>query len=266
MAFNNNNFNNNTIFKPSTDGCALFSGDRMLRVSYYDTLLKIEIRYRNAEGKFPKPANFESEISIILSATQAASVVGYFEKLTEKLIEFRENPQPGKKWSFAVPVTNAATGVTKALEFSTGDLGTDGTYSPEVTLHMATNEEGKHSASHVFKTTNSKVLINYDGGNGNIEVIDEFPQLVILMNIFHTFIESYGKAAVHFAKSPSGASLSRISSAIDRIAYQVGVPVKQDNYAGNNNGGYQRNQSTNLSNVSIQPQNASLSEIMDFPY
>lgn len=270
--FNGNQANNTgySIFKPSTDGCVLFNEDRMLRIAYYDSTMKIEIRVKNGEGKYPRPANPADEISVVLQATQIASICRSFTTFIEKLEQMESDLRNGSAstdtcYTFAIPI-GSTVGTSKVLEFSTGVPTAEG-LRPEITIHMNINENRMPAASYTFRTQSGKVMINYNGGKTpeKTDFIYEYPQFVLIMQIFHNFIEQYGKATLHFSKTKQSEDLVRMVDVIDRIAMQMGVPVKQHVSTGYN---YNRGQNAtnNLNNVAIQPVQATLSDIVDNPY
>ena len=258
---NNSNF---SVFKPYTDGCSIFSGDMMMRVSYYDTTMKIEFRQRNSEGKFPKPA-VENEIAVILNCEQVVQIVNCLDKFFIPALErYMDDIRAGRDcsnqiFSFAVPIYTKTT--SKAFEISTGKATPNG-YLPEFKLHINVGEDRKPEKTFVFKTSAAKILITNGKGLDADDIIinEDYPQFVLMVNIFHSFVENIGKAALHCSKTKASENLAHMGDVIDRIAMQLNVPVKQQYQ----NSGYNRsqNQATQLNNVSIAPQQAELGDII----
>ena len=250
-----------SVFKPNTDGLTMFSGDTMIRISYYDTAMKIELRLRNpdpnASSKFIKPAKLEDEIAVSLTteaATALSDAIGkYFVPELEKRADILKNSpdaMPTKPFSIALPTSSAGN---KVIEISTGTTSID----PIITLHLDINEDRVPGRSVSFQTKGTKVLVNYNGGKGDIEFIESMPQFILFMNALHIFVESAGKAACHFNKTRETAHMVDV---LDRIAMQMGIPVQR---ALNTTGYAPKNAQVNQVNpTTVNYTNANLSDIM----
>lgn len=250
-----------SVFKPNTDGLTMFSGDVMIRVSYYDTSMGIEMRLRNpdpnAPNKFIKPAKLEDALSVSLTAEAATSLsdaIGrYFVPELERRVDIlKNNPDamPTKPFSIGLPTNTAGN---KVIEISTGINSID----PIITLHLDINEERIPGRSISYQTKGTKVLINYNGGKGDVEFVDSVPQFILFMNALHIFVESAGKAACHFNKTRETAHMVDV---LDRIAMQMGIPVQR---ALNTTGYAPKNAQVNQVNpTTVNYTNANLSDIM----
>lgn len=248
------------VFKPSTDGLAMFSDDRMLRISYYDTTMKIEIRAKNpdpnATSKYPKAAKPEDETAVVLTQEAVAALSDAIGKYLVPKIEERSesalsDPDANiKPYSIALPTSAAGN---KVIEISVGypDI------NPVITLHLGINEDRIPANSISFKTKGSKVLVNYDGGKGDVDFVETMPQFILFMNALHIFAENAAKAACHFNKTREAAHMSDV---LDRVAMQMGIPVQR---ALNTTGYTPRNAQVSQPNPGqVNYSNASLSDIM----
>ena len=250
-----------SIFKPNTDGLIMFSGDMMLKISYYDSSMKIELRAKNpdpnAPTKYIKPAKPEDEIAVSLTAEAVASLsdaIGkyFIPKLEERVEILKSNPDamPNKPFSIALPTTMAGN---KVIEISTNGLDVN----PVITLHLDINEERIPARSISFATRSTKVLVNYNGGRGDIEFVETMPQFILFMNALHIFTEAASKASCHFDKIRETA---HIVDVIDRIAMQMGIPVQR---ALNTTGYTPKNAQVNqVNSAPVNYTNANLSDIM----
>lgn len=277
--FSNNNgersFNNGgfSYFKANTDGCVLFNGDKMLRISYLDTSMKFEIRTRNpdpnAQQKFIKAEKPEDEISIVLTVDRVAEICKSLEKFMDVLTDLQDkhnkHEAPGNA-SYSIGVfTNNNVGNAKVFEIATGVEGPKG-YQPEIYIHLGIGDDRKPTKSDCFKTTSGNVLINYNGGtNEDTEVIDDYPQFITIVHIFHNFIEQYGKATAHFAKTKSINDFAHMVDVVDRIAMQMGIPVKQQMKTGGDYGANAK--SSTINSAPVQYTSSDLSSAIDnLPY
>lgn len=249
-----------SVFKPSTDGLAMFSDDRMLRISYYDSTMKIEIRAKNpdpnAASKYPKAARPEDETAVVLTqeaVTALSDAIGKYlvPKIEERAESVASNPDANiKPYSIALPTSTAGN---KVIEVSVGYPDID----PVITLHLGINEERIPANSISFKTKGCKVLVNYDGGKGDVDFVESMPQFILFMNALHIFSENAAKAAAHFNKTRENAHMSDV---VDRVAMQMGVPVQR---ALNTTGYTPRNAQVSQPNAGqVSYSNANLSDIM----
>ena len=157
---------------------------------------------------------------------------------------------PTKPFSIALPTSSAGN---KVIEISTGTTSID----PIITLHLDINEDRIPGRSVSFQTKGTKVLVNYNGGKGDIEFIESMPQFILFMNALHIFVESAGKAACHFNKTRETAHMIDV---LDRIAMQMGIPVQR---ALNTTGYAPKNAQVNQVNpTTVNYTNANLSDIM----
>ena len=121
---------NVTYFKPSTDGMVMFNDSHMLKISYYDTTMRIEIRVKNMEGKFPAPERGK-EISILLNQENIAKLAIMFDKFNEVLDSYNADFADGKDCSdykpYSISVfTGSTPEATRIFQISTGTVGENG--------------------------------------------------------------------------------------------------------------------------------------------
>ena len=258
----NQNNGDYTFFKASTDAVSLYGKDTMLRITYYDTTMSIELRNAviDQEGKrrFPKPEK-GSEVNIVLTAEKVMAISDaisrHFLPLLESVIEKYKNTgeDPG---SHNIAIMGNQQG-TKLLVISTGHPGPKG-YEPEITLHTEIGEDRIPGKSITFKTSTVPVLVDYNEQTGDFGMMETLPQFYIFMNVLHSFIENYSKASAHFSKSRESASMKDV---VERIAMSLNVPIQTrlpygGEYSGN--GG----KVNNFANATINYEEASLEDML----
>lgn len=262
MATYNNQNQGNTYFKPSTDAVTLYSGDTMLRITYYDTTMSLEFRKAttDAEGKrrFPKPEKGK-EVNIVLSADKVAAIsdilhrdfIPVLEKLTDK---WKSNSECSEEHNIAVMGNQQGT---KLLVISTGKP-TDKGYEPEITLYTDIGEDRIPGNTVTFKTSSVPVLIDYNDKTGDFAVLSTLPQFYIIINVFHNFIEAMTKTYAHFNKSREMVSMNDV---IERIAMSLNVPVQTRSSYGSeySSGGSKVN---NFANATITYEESSLEDML----
>lgn len=221
--------NNFSKFTPSTDGFAMFNGEKMLRVSYYDNSMKIEIRTRLADGsgKFGKPEP-KDEIAVLLTQETAAalertirhSFIPMLEEMNELIATGRTDEITHPR---SVGMVTKNTG-DKVIEISTGMPGQNG-IEPVIMLHLDINEERVPGRTDAFVTKSTSVIIDYDGGKNTEPAFDTvYPQFVLFMNALQSFVANGSKAALHFSKSYQ---TNHAYDVLDRIAEAAGVPISR---------------------------------------
>lgn len=260
--YTNNQNQSNTYFKPSTDAVTMYSGDTMLRITYYDTTMSLEFRKAttDAEGKrrFPKPEKGK-EVNIVLSAEKVAAISDAIHKnfipVLERVVEkWRTTGEGSGEHNVAVMGNQQGT---KLLVISTGNP-TDKGYEPEITLHTDIGEDRIPGNTITFKTSTVPVLIDYNSKTGDFAAMSTLPQFYIFLNALHTFVESMSKAHAHFNKNKESVSMNDV---IERIAIALNVPVQTKSSYGSDysSGGSKVN---NFANATVTYEESSLEDML----
>jgi hypothetical protein len=199
------NASNITYFKPKTEGLVMFNDDNtMLKVSYYDTTMKFEIRQKNMDGKYPAP-ELENEIAVLINEDKAASLNIMLNEFEKKLIEYNTDFADGKDCSeykpFSVAVhTGNTPEKTRVFQISTGKV-TDKGFVPVVYIHIGTSTDLVAAKTFVYKTKPTPVLINYDSELGTVDMQHRLGQYEIISTAIRSFVFFSGKAVCHFGKT-----------------------------------------------------------------
>jgi hypothetical protein len=232
-------FNNSsaTYFKPSTDGMVMFNDSHMLKVSYYDTTMRIEIRARNADGKYPAPEKGK-EISMLLNQEAVAKLAIMLKYFDEKLESYNADFADGKDCSdykpYSVSIFTGSTPEnTKIFQLSTGTVGDNG-FSPEIWLHIGVDENRAAVASYCYKTRFSPVLVNYEPKTGDVEMHNKLSQYAIFDAAILNFVDVSNKSACHFNKTVvNDERLNKMENLVKAIADHLNVVTNDYNNNGN---------------------------------
>jgi hypothetical protein len=231
--------NDFTYFKPTTDGISMFSNDVMLRISYYDASMRIEMRHKNTEGKYPSP-EIGKDISILLNADNVAKLNIMLDEFDKKLISYNNDFADGKDCSEYKPYSIAVfTGLTpdktKILQISTGTV-TDKGFIPEIMLHIGVDEKRVALTTHTFKTTVTPLLVNYDKDTGDVDMQVKMSQYEIFNAAIRNFMSSATKACSHFSKTViNDERLSKMESLVKLIADHFNIALPENEYSRNYN-------------------------------
>lgn len=234
-----NNTNTTNFFKPSTDGIPLFNDDTMLKISYYDTSIRFEIRKRNMDGKYPSPKPGEAN-DILINAEKAAILYMMIEEFDKKLIQYNEDFLNGvdcsqyKEYSISV-FTGLQPEKTRVLQISTGTV-TDHGFAPEIRIHIGVDENRIAKSTFVFKTKMAPVLENYDWLTGEVDTKMKPGQYEIIDMAIRSYMNALPKAINHFNKTViNDERLSKSEKYITAIAERLNVSLPE--YNSNNYGG-----------------------------
>lgn len=265
MAYTQNYSQNDrpfTYFKASTDALSMYSNDAMLRITYYDTTLQIELRKvvmsDDGKRKFPKPEKGK-EINVVLTMDKVQALsdaidrhfIPKFEALVERYNSTGESGTPS-----SVAMMGDRQG-TKLISISTGEAGQKG-YEPEITIYTDIGEDRIPGNKVTFKTSSVPVLVDYNEKTGDFGVINTVPQFYIFMIALHSFIETINKASLHFSKTRESASMLDV---VERIAIALNVPVQTKSTYGGEVGGT-GGKANNFANATINYENSSLEDMI----
>lgn len=236
------NNSNATFFRPNTDGMVMFNDTHMLKISYYDTTMRIEIRAKNSEGKFPAPERGK-EISILLNQDAVSRLSIMLKYFDEKLESYNADFADGKDctgyepYSISVFTGNTPDN-TKIFQLSTGTVGDNG-FTPEVWLHIGVDENRAAINSHCFKTRFAPVLVNYDAKTGAVEMHNKLSQYALIYAAIVNFVDVTNKAGCHFNKTTvNDEKLNKMENLVKAIAdhLNVAVPEYNNSYNSYNSG------------------------------
>lgn len=259
----NSNQTPHTYFKASTDALSMYSDNTMLRITYYDTTMQIELRKAvtgdDGKRKFPRPEKGK-EISIVLPIDKVTALsdaidkyfLPRFEELTEK---YNSTGEPAGKHSIAIMGDRQGT---KLISISTGEAGPKG-YEPEISIFTDIGEDRIPGNATTFKTSIVPVLIDHNDKTGDFGVINTVPQFYIFMVALHSFIETINKAALHFSKTKESASMLDV---VERIAIALNVPVRKSSYSYGGEVGGTGGKANNFANATINYEPASLEDMI----
>ena len=226
---------NTTFFKPSTDGMVMFSDTHMLKISYYDTTMRFEIRAKNADGKYPSPEKGK-EISVLLNAENVAKLNIMLDVFDKKLDEYNSDFVEGKDCSDYKPYsisifTGATPEASRIFQISTGTVGDNG-FTPEVWIHIGVDENRVALSSSCYKTRTTPVLINYDAKSGDVEMLQRMGQYQLIDASIRNFVDVANKAGCHFNKTVvNDEKLNKMENLIKLIAdhFNIYLPDNDSN-------------------------------------
>jgi hypothetical protein len=232
---------NVTYFKPSTDSIPIFNDNLMLKISYYDTSMRFEIRMRNMDGHFPTPDK-DKEISVFLSAENVAKLSVMLDVFDKKLDEYNADFAAGKDCTgykpYSISVyTGTTPDKTRVFTLSTGTVTEQG-FVPEVIISIGVNENKVANNSYVFKTKATPVLIDYEGDTGKFDMQLILGQYIIVAAAIKNFMIACTKAFAHFNKNVvNDEKLNSTENLIKLIAdhHNISLPEKGRGYNGYNN-------------------------------
>jgi hypothetical protein len=227
------NNNNATYFKPNTEGITMFSENMMLRLSYYDESMKIELRQKNMEGKYPAPEAGKA-IDILLNTETVSKIVLMLDEFDKKLDERNELFLSGadvtgiRPYSISV-YTGTTPERTKLLQISTGEC-TDHGFIPEIYLHIGVDENRVALNSYMFKTRVSPVLVDYDSKTGAVTMVNKLGQYNILDAAFRNFVPICSKGIRHFNKTVvNDEKLNKMENLVKLIADHFNIHLPEYN-------------------------------------
>ena len=241
--FQNTNGGNATYFKPNTDGLTMFNDeDMMLRVSYYDEFMKLELRAKNAEGKFPAP-ELGKDIGIMINREKVTVLSIMLDEFDKKLIEYNNDFADGKDcseykpYSIAVHVGQTPE-KTRVLQISTGTVTEKG-FVPVVYIHIGTTPDLIANATYKFQTRTSPVIVNYDATTGDVDMKHKLGQYEILNATIRNFVVTSSKSHSHFAKTVvNDEKLNKMENVVKLIADAMNIQIPDTTYGGYNGGRY----------------------------
>ena len=225
--------NNNTYFKPNTEGITMFSDTTMLRLSYFDESIKIEMRQKNMEGKYPAP-EIGKAIDILLNTETVGKLALMLDEFDKKLDEYNEKFINGEDVSEIHPYSVAVfTGTTpdrtKILQISTGEC-TDHGFIPEIILHIGVDESRIATNSYVFKTRVSPVLVDYDSKTGAVTMLNKLGQYNIIDAAIRNFVPICSKGIRHFNKTVvNDERLNKMENLVKLIADHFNIAPPEHN-------------------------------------
>jgi hypothetical protein len=242
-----------TYFKPSTDGMVMFNETHMLKISYYDTTMRIEIRARNTDGKYPAPERGK-EISVLLNQDNVSKLAIMLRYFDEKLNEYNTDFENGKDCASYKPYSiSVFTGNTpentRLFQITTGTVGDDG-FTPEVWIHIGVDENRAAINSYCFKTKTAPVLVNYDSKTGSVEMVHKLAQYNLISAAIINFVGFVNKSACHFNKTiVNDEKLNKMENLVKLMAEHFNIHLPEN---GNNNG-YNSSPFESFNSNSVQP-------------
>lgn len=242
MADYQNNYqgaSNMTYFKPKTEGLVMFNDDNtMLKISYYDTTIKFEIRQKNMDGRYPAP-ELENEIAVLVNEDKAAALNIMLDEFEKKLIDYNNDFADGKDCSEYKPYSIAVhTGntpeKTRVFQISTGTV-TDKGFVPVIYIHIGTSTDLVAARSYAFKTKLTPVLVNYDSELGTVDMQHKLGQYEVISTAIRSFVYFSSKSVCHFNKTVvNDEKLNRMENTISLIAGALNVTMPESPYQPNN--------------------------------
>lgn len=230
------NNTNATYFKPSTDGMVMFNDTTMLKISYYDTTMRVEIRVKNMEGKYPSPEKGK-EISVLLNMENVSKLNIMLEEFDKKLIQYNDDFAEGKDCSdykpYSISVfTGSTPESTRIFQISTGTVGDNG-FTPEIWIHIGVDENRAALNSHVYKTKMTPVLVNYDSKTGEVEMVHKLGQYELVDAAIRNFVDVANKAGCHFGKTiVNDEKLNKMENLVKLLAdhFNISLPEYDGGY------------------------------------
>ena len=217
----------------------MFNDSHMLKISYYDTTMRIEIRVKNMEGKFPAPERGK-EISILLNQENIAKLAIMFDKFNEVLDSYNADFTDGKDCSdykpYSISVfTGSTPEATRIFQISTGTVGENG-FAPEIWIHVGVDEHRAAINSHCYKTRFAPILVNYDSKTGEVEMLNKAAQYALINAAIINFMEISNKGGCHFNKTyVNDEKLNKMENLVKLIAdhFNIALPEYNNNgYSG----------------------------------
>lgn len=236
--FNNGGGYNATYFRPSTDGLAMFNDNMMLKIAYYDTYMKFELREKNMEGKFPTPETGK-DISVLLSAEKAAAFMLMLDEFEEKIISYNNDFADGKDCSgykpFSIAIHVGSTPEkTRVLQISTGTAIEGQGFVPVVLIHVGVDSTLAATKTYAFQTKTCPCLVDYESTSGSFELVHKLGQYEVIALAIRGFAYASSRAVSHFNKTLiNDERLKTMEKVVNLLAEHFNIQVPDSNSSGN---------------------------------
>lgn len=226
-----NNTTNATYFKPSTDGLVMFNDENMmLKIAYYDVFMKIELREKNSEGKYPAP-ELGKDISILLAEDKVCTLKCMLDEFEAKFIEYNNDFADGKDCSEYKPYsiaihTGSTPEKTRVLQISTGTV-TERGFIPIIYIHVGTDANLVATKTYAFQTKLTSCLYNYDATAGTVDMKYKCGQYEVVSMAIRTFAALNGKAIAHLSKTyTNDENLRKMEKLVNMLAENFNIHLE----------------------------------------